>query len=205
MSASASTVPTTADHAEERMPDDRRRSDQARARAVRAAARTAARAVAPTRSPAFAHLSLDELRTYRQTLLVEEDRVSYWRRILQARLDLLRAGETRSPDDVGQLRSVLGSEQVNDRRQALVTIVPADDVPPLPDLARLWATSPDPRDAAAQAVLDYELATAETELSAYRSALHRRLSAATLELIARYREQPRLCLRALPLPGVQGT
>jgi len=35
------------------------------------------------------HLSLQELRTDRPALSAEEDRVSYWRRIVQARLDVL--------------------------------------------------------------------------------------------------------------------
>ncbi|HMC68705.1 MAG TPA: hypothetical protein VKJ07_06080, partial [Mycobacteriales bacterium] len=45
----------------------------------------------PERSPDFAHLSLDGLRKYRLALSDEESRVSYWRRIIQARLDLVRA------------------------------------------------------------------------------------------------------------------
>ena len=47
----------------------------------------------PERSPAFAHLSLDGLRAYRRALTTEEGRVSYWRRIIQARLDVVRAAE----------------------------------------------------------------------------------------------------------------
>lgn len=35
----------------------------------------------------LAHLDLDALREYRQELITEESRVSYWRRILQARID----------------------------------------------------------------------------------------------------------------------
>ena len=48
----------------------------------------------PERKAHFAHLTLDALRGYRAALGEEEGRVSYWRRILQARLDLLRAGGT---------------------------------------------------------------------------------------------------------------
>ena len=44
-----------------------------------------------------------------------------------------------------------------------------------------------------------DLAHAELQLSAYRAALHRKLAAATQELIARYREDPSLALTALPL------
>ena len=39
----------------------------------------------PTRDDAYGHLTLDELRAYRKALTDEEGRVSYWRRILQAR------------------------------------------------------------------------------------------------------------------------
>jgi hypothetical protein len=154
--------------------------------------------VVPERSPEFAHLALDDLRAYRTALLEEEDRVSYWRRILQARLDVVRAG-SRRPADVSHLAPVLAPHRVQRGRTALVTVVPSADVPPLPDLARLWESTPDPSDAVAMATLDDGLVAAEAELSAYRSALHRRLDAATTELIARYREQPRLCLRVLPL------
>ena len=48
-------------------------------------------------------------------------------------------------------------------------------------------------------MLEDDLRAAEVELSAYRTALHRRIGDATNELIARYREQPGLCLSALPL------
>ena len=44
------------------------------------------------------------------------------------------------------------------------------------------------------------LADAEHQLSEYRRSLHERLDAATGELISRYREEPALALRALPLP-----
>ena len=43
-----------------------------------------------------------------------------------------------------------------------------------------------------------DLSTAEAQLSAYRNALHRRITGSTDELIARYREDPGLCLLALP-------
>jgi len=179
-----------------------KRRRQAEARAVRAAARAAARAVVPVCAPEFAHLDLGALRTYRTKLIEEEDRVSYWRRILQARLDTLRDGARAARGEVRHMAPVLAVPRVQGGRTALVTIVPSDDVPPLPDLARLWELTPDPRnpaDADAVAELVEGLVVAEMELSAYRSNLHRRLDAATTELIARYRERPTLCLAALPL------
>ena len=77
--------------------------------------------------------------------------------------------------------------------------MPVDDIPPLPDLAGLWDRIVDPSDTAGMAALEEDLAGAERQLSDYRSDLHRRIGAATSELIARYREEPSLCLTALPL------
>lgn len=150
----------------------------------------------PERTEEHAHLSLDELREYRKVLSAEESRVSYWRRILQARLDLLLAG---SDGDSETLRPVLTDQRVGAGRRALVEITPVDDIPPLPDLAELWDRFVDLTDADAVATMAEDLGAAERQLSDYRSVLHRRLGAATSELIARYREEPTLCLSALPL------
>ena len=152
----------------------------------------------PERSPDFAHLSLDGLRAYRRALSTEEGRVSYWRRIIQARLDLVRAAEGGVVATVDNLRGVFAEARVDSGRKALLTVVPVDDMPPLPDLVDLWARSPQPGDIDGTHELARDLAKAEAQLSAYRTALHKRLSAATGELIARYREQPDLCLTALP-------
>lgn len=153
----------------------------------------------PERSPDFAHLSLDGLRAYRRALSAEEGRVSYWRRIIQARLDLVRATEAGTIPTADNLRGVFAEARVDSGRKALLTVVPDDDIPPLPDLVELWAREPVPDDVERNRRLAHELSKAEAQLSAYRTALHKRLSAATGELIARYREQPDLCLSALPL------
>jgi len=152
----------------------------------------------PERSPEFVHLSLDELRQYRATLNAEEGRVSYWRRIIQARLDLVRAAETGTTANVEDLRNVFTQRGVTGARNSLLNIVPVDDMPPLPDLGSLWAQEPRPDDHEFNAGLIKDLTKAEAELSAYRSALHRRLALATTELIARYREHPDECLTVLP-------
>lgn len=153
---------------------------------------------APERSAEFAHLSLDELRDYRRTLTAEEDQVSYWRRIIQARLDVLRAGTLASADG-RHLRPVLTDARGAVGRTAMVSVVPVDDIPPLPNLAELWDRRIVEGDLQAEADLDHDLAVAERQLSEYRQALHRRIADATGELIARYREKPELCLSALPL------
>jgi hypothetical protein len=167
--------------------------------ATRAGGRTSGGTrVAPTRNVDFEHLDIDALRAYRKTITDEESRVSYWRRIIQARLDLLRADD-RDAGRLERLDSALGAAQGTSRRQALITLMPADDVPPIPALDTLWARQVDPNDAVGVAALERELAFAELQLSAYRTALHERISLATGELIARYRDEPTLCLRALPL------
>lgn len=141
-------------------------------------------------------MTLEELRAYRRGLAAEESRVSYWRRLLQARIDVLAAGG----EVVAQaLPPLLAAEQVGTLRNALLSVVPAPGIPPLPDLVRLWQM-PQPADPARRVGLLAALERATAELSAYRRALHQRLDAATDELIARYREDPTLCLSALPVP-----
>ena len=154
----------------------------------------------PERSPDFAHLSLDGLRSYRRALSDEEGRVSYWRRIIQARLDLVRAAEGGTVATVDNLRGVFAEARVDSGRKALINVVPADDIQPLPDLVEVWARQPLVGAIEHNRQLAHDLSKAEAQLSAYRTALHKRLSAATGELIARYREQPDLCLSALPSP-----
>lgn len=142
-------------------------------------------------APELAVLGLDGLRTYRQELITEEARVSYWRRILHARLDLA-ADDT---DSLERMRAVLSEHQSDSRRLALTPVDVPGGLPPLPDLAVLWESQV----GEVPADLLVRLAAAEHELSAYRRALHERLDAATGELIMRYRERPALALRALPL------
>jgi len=157
----------------------------------------------PERKPHYEHLSLDALRSYRRALGEEEGRVSYWRRILQARVDVLRAaldGGSARDVDTGALAPVLADARVSAGRKALIDVVPVDDIPPLPHLEELWQRPVDLSDDAGARTLEAELSRAERELSEYRAALHRRIADATGELIARYREQPSLCLSALPLP-----
>jgi hypothetical protein len=151
--------------------------------------------------PALGQLTLPGLRSYRQTLIAEENRASYWRRLVQARLDLtrtaLRGG--RAPR-LSDLPRVLVDQPAASRRSALLSILPADDIPPLPDLADLWRRDLTAAGVAEWAVAEQSLAAAERELSAYRAALHARIGAATGELVRRYRDDPMQCLCALPQP-----
>ena len=160
----------------------------------------------PVLSEAYAHLSVDGLREYRRALTDEEHRVSYWRRILQARLDLVSSGTTRRGVDHDRLTPLLTTSRVGAGRRALSTVVQAEDgIPPLPQLEELWQRQVDAEDETGRVAFEQDLQLAETELSAYRAALHDRIGQATGELIARYRESPELCLTALPLgPGSRG-
>ncbi len=156
----------------------------------------AAARVQPPQHPAEVdHLSLQELRTYRAELSAEEDCVSYWRSLVQARLDL---PHTPGGEPAGRLalQAALTTARVQPGRTALVPVVPHGDMPALPELAELWERAA-PADEAARAAHDADLARAEATLSQYRAALHRQLQTATTELIARYRDEPNSCLGAL--------
>ena len=158
---------------------------------------------APRRAELFAHLALAGLRSYRNAVMAEEHRVSYWRRLVQTRLDLLARSSTGACDDDALRRELVGllAEQRSGDRVALTQVRGAEYQPPLPDLVALWSRLAD-ADPEQVRRLRHDLVAAERQLSAYRRALHGRLTAATDELVARYREDPRTCLSALPLtPG----
>src|SRR3954454_22043707 len=89
----------------------------------------------PQRNNDFAHLSLEGLRQYRAALSTEESRVSYWRRIIQARLDLVRATDAGNATSVDALAAMFTHPRVGGSRPHLMSVVPVDDMPPLPDLA----------------------------------------------------------------------
>jgi hypothetical protein len=156
-----------------------------------------ARTAAPERCAELAHMDLKRLRIYRRTLLGEELRASYWRRLLQARRDLLRADS--DPGDRQALTDTLTEVRGTKGRQVILTLHPDGGMPILPHLPDLWATVVDRGDDATRAELFGKLASAESVLSSYREALHRRLDRATAELVARYHEDPAQCLVALPV------
>lgn len=153
-----------------------------------------------------AHLNLSDLRGYRAALTNEESNVSYWGRLVKARLNVVRSalpGVQRGSAtalDTRQLRAVLTPERVGAGRRALLAVVARDDLAALPDLAELWQRRVPSGDEAARLTLEQDLLAAEERLSDYRGALLHRLDEATGELVARYRAQPALCLAVLPLP-----
>jgi hypothetical protein len=144
-------------------------------------------------------LSLEQLRRYRSELREEEHRVSYWRRLLQARLDMVAAGQlTRGPLSPRQIGIALGDGVRRHERLAVLILGVGEELPELPELGRLWATPLGGPDAAADAVTIAALAEAEAQLSTYRVTLHQLLDAATAELIRRYHDDPAACFDALP-------
>ncbi|WP_246142458.1 hypothetical protein [Nocardioides rubriscoriae] len=146
-------------------------------------------------SPHLASVSLAELREYRERLRTEEERISYWRRLIHARVDLLKAGNLGdSPIDVDALGRVLGDTGTGYVRQALHRVRAADPLPDLPDLAGVWVT---PTDASDTAEALERLGAAELTLTSYRRALHDRIDEATAELIVRYRADPSRALEIL--------
>jgi len=108
-------------------------------------------------------MTLTRLRTYRCTLLDEELRASYWRRLLQARRDLLRADN--APGDRAGLTAALTEMRGVNTRQVIITLHPDGGMPILPHLPELWASGVDVGDDAERAQLFSRLSSAESVLS----------------------------------------
>ncbi len=143
----------------------------------------------------LADVSLAELRDYRERLRAEEEKISYWRRLIHARVDLIHAGDLGSAVvDADALGRVLGDTGRGQVRAALHRVRAADPLPDLPNLDSVWAT---PDDAAGAAAVIAELEGAERTLTEYRRGLHERIDEATAELIVRYRADPSRALGLL--------
>lgn len=149
-------------------------------------------------SPHLADISLAELRKYRQALMHEEDRISYWRRLAQARIDVLELqSHTEGTMSLEALVRALGDTGAGHTRTALVGVRAAESLPELPVLTEMWVTQVDPNDEQMVAEAVERLEAAERQLADYRRALHARIDEATGELIVRYREDPSSALIAL--------
>ena len=153
----------------------------------------------PVSSPHLEGLDLAALRSYRQQLVAEEDRVSYWRRVAHARMDVLEAqSHTAGVLGFEDLVRALGDTGTGHTRSALTRFHASGPLPELPQLAEMWVTQVDPHDDAAVADALERLHAAEAQLTDYRRALHDRIDEATSELIMRYRSNPAVALVALP-------
>ncbi|HEX3614367.1 MAG TPA: hypothetical protein VHU88_21960 [Sporichthyaceae bacterium] len=148
---------------------------------------------------ALSAMDLQALRIYRRDLQQEEDKVSYWRRLVHARLDLIAAGShTQGSLTLPQLIKVLGDTGTGASRTALSSVHPAGPLPDLPESEWMWVTEIDFHDAAAVEEATARLRAAEEKLTAYRKALFERIDEATAELIVRYKEDPTAALAVLP-------
>ena len=170
------------------------------ARASRKSGPVRRASLAPTEpSPHLSELDLVALRSYRLRLEAEEERVSYWRRLVHARTDVLQAQSTAGFTlSVAALARALGDTATGRTRRVLLSVKPADPLPELPELAEMWVTRVDTDDPEAVTDALTRLAEAEHQLTAYRRALHERIDEATGELILRYREDPRAALTLIP-------
>ena len=167
-------------------------------------ARSAGASASDDAARPWSELSLEELRAYRRRLTDEEERVSYWRRLVHARIDVLTAeAHQERALTIEELVRVLGDTGSGQGRNALVSVEAAEPLPDLPVLEEMWVTELDPNDTAAVQEAIERLQVAERQLTEYRRALHERIDDATEELIGRYRENPASALVAFSRPHVR--
>lgn len=162
-----------------------------------------AKAAVPTASPAqdLSGMPLAELRRYREVLRGEEGTVSYWRRVLFGRIDLLRKVSARGtgehqgwPVGADELASALQDTATGHSHHALMRIGLATDLPEVPGLDELWAQDADPTNPVEVAEALTALDDAAGRVTEYRGQILRRIDEATSELVARYRDDPDACL-----------
>jgi hypothetical protein len=111
---------------------------------------------------------LDDLRTLRESLREEEQRVSYWGQLVQGRLDLVRTaleGGHPSADDLASLAAARSRDGARRRSPAATSLALGG------------------------------LVEAEVKLSAYRRALHERIDACTAQLVDHYQRDPAQIVR----------
>ena len=111
---------------------------------------------------------LDDLRTLRESLREEEQRVSYWGQLVQGRLDLVRTaleGGHPSADDLASLAAARSRDGARRRSPAATSLALGG------------------------------LVEAEVKLSAYRRALHERIDACTAQLVDHYQRDPAKIVR----------
>ena len=136
---------------------------------------------------------LTDLRSLRESLRDEEQRVSYWRQLVQGRLDLLHGaldGGHPSADDLARLAAARTGTGTRRRSPAATRLALEGLVSPLAGLEALWDAPIDWDDPAAVHRVERGLIEAEVKLSAYRRALHERIDACTAELVDHYQRDP---------------
>jgi hypothetical protein len=137
--------------------------------------------VTVTEMPDPTELSLEELRGLRQQLQLEDDAVSYARRVAQARLDLLKSeaahrSEASDTEPTAELRSVLSQHLTGGPARPPRPTADLSDHPLAVEL-----------DDAELAELTEAIATFESRVSSDRRQRFDRLDALSAELVRRYR------------------
>ena len=151
-----------------------------------------------TQLPDPTNLSLDELRSLRHQLQLEDDGVSYARRVAQARLDLVKAeaNHRAAPSDVvvddDELRNVLSSHLTGGPARPPRPTEDLSDHPLAIELDELCASNGLGRlkslDDARLATLTDAIAAFESKVSSDRRARFDQLDALSAELVRRYRD-----------------
>ena len=136
---------------------------------------------------------LDELLARRTVLRRHEEQLSYWRRVVQGRLDLLVARlEGRS-----SLVDVLGGIEPCGTRLQHSTVRHVEPMPEIATADRAWELASCSDDAAAVRHAAQRLRVAERWLSDQRSGVLAELDAATEQLARRLSEDPGAYLRSI--------
>jgi hypothetical protein len=136
---------------------------------------------------------LDDLRTLRESLREEEQRVSYWRQLVQGRLDLVRTaldGGHPTADDLARLAAARPREGARRRSPAATRLALVGLVSPLAGLEDLWDAPIAWDDPPALRRVERGLVEVEAKLSAYRRALHERIDDCTAQLVDHYQRDP---------------
>jgi hypothetical protein len=157
----------------------------------------------------IASLSTDEIRAMRRDCEIEEHGISYARRVIQGKLDIVRAeairrrDETGESDLLGSLPSVLGDRAVTTpQSHRAVRLLPPPEAQPYVQRAEALGeramaslrTLPD----GDIADLASELAEAEHELSELRHQVFERIDALQNELMKRYKSGTASVREVLP-------
>ena len=151
-----------------------------------------------TQLPDPTNLSLDELRSLRHQLQLEDDAVSYARRVAQARLDLVKAeaNHRAAPSDVvvddDELRNVLSSHLTGGPARPPRPTEDLSDHPLAVELDELCASAGLGRlktlDDAQVVALTEAIAEFEGRVSSDRRERFDQLDALSAELVRRYRD-----------------
>jgi hypothetical protein len=155
----------------------------------------------PVASPTA--LSLDELLELRSGLRAHEEQLSYWRRVVQGRLDVLAA--RLDGTDTDALAVVLGGSERCGTRVQHSPVRPCAPMLELATADRAWEIASTSDDPAAVRHAVQRLRTAERWLSEQRAVVLGELDAATARLARRLHDDPGAYLRSVERRSVAST